>query len=227
MIERFLVKGARFKWAAPPAISADKRDGAIIANPPTPPGTMTYVGMDGEIIDFGLPNVTAMGFTMNMVLTYSWLNYVLGRTAKIATTNDVLTGFMSGCLIATWSDTGGRWVGHIGTVESAGKYDPPNSDVKLEFQTNMPENVRGYNPAAAWSPEEIAPIVTTVKGKPAAKIVSLVTATSDFYSVLMVSRMDEPGIWVCAGKKLVAGMGHQGLFNELAVPMKRMDTFVK
>jgi hypothetical protein len=221
MIERYFVKGARFKWNAPGAVSDQVRDGSIVVTPPTPPGVMTYVGMDGDIVDFGLPNVTTMGFTMNMVLNYTWLSYVLGRTAKVGTPADVLTGFMSGCLIATWTDPGGRWVGHIGTVETVGKNESPNCDVKLEFSTAMPNNVRGYNPAAAWGPEDIAPLMTSVKGKPIVKVVSLVTSTSDFYSLLMVGRQDEPNVWVCAGRKLIAGHGYQGLANELVVTRPR------
>jgi hypothetical protein len=221
MIERYLFKGARFKWTAPPSISSDPRDGAIIVNPATPPGSMTYVGVDEQLLDAGQRKAIGTVFPVNTVLTYSWLNYVLGRTAKICTSADVLTGFMSGCIIATWSDTGGRWVGHIGTVESKGKHESPNSDVKLEFQTNMPENVRGYSPSGAWSFEETLPLMNKMTGRPAARFLSLVTPTSDFYSAVMISRMDEPGIWVCGGLKLVAGMGYQGLFNELAVPMRR------
>jgi hypothetical protein len=225
VIERYFVKGARFRWAPPSAITTQPMDGSLVVTPPTPPGSMTYVGMDGEIVDFGLPNVTTLGFKMNMVITYDWLCYVHGRTAKIASSSDVLTGFMSGCLIATWSDTGGRWVGHIGTIESKGKNEPPNSTVKIGFSTTMPTNVRGYNPATAFGPEEIMPILAKCTGKPEVRIVSLVTPTSEFYSVLFVRRNDlnlnEMDIWVCAGKKLIAGMGHQGLANELVATRPR------
>jgi hypothetical protein len=225
MIERYFVKGARFRWAPPPAVTTQPMDGAVVVTPPTPPGALTYVGMDGEIVDFGLPNVSTLGFTMNMTVAYDWLSYVHGRTAKLASSGDVLTGFMSGCLIATWSDTGGRWVGHIGTIESKGKNEPPNSTVKIGFSTTMPPNVRGYNPATAFGPEEIMPILSKCTGKPEVRIVSLVTAASDFYSILFVRRNDlnlkEMDIWVCAGKKQVPGMGHQGLANELVATRPR------
>jgi hypothetical protein len=221
MIEKYFVKGARFKWNAPGAVANQVRDGSIVVNPPSPPGTMTYVGLDGEIVDWGMPNVTTLGFQMNMTISHSWLSYVLGRTAKISTNNDVLTGFMSGCLITTWTDGTGRWVGHVGTVESAGKDQPPNSDVKLTFSQAMPANTRGFNPAAAWGPEDLMPLVQASKTPISAKVVALVTGSGQFYAVAMLNRMNEPGVWVCGGKKAVAGMDVHGLATALAVTRPR------
>jgi hypothetical protein len=38
MIERYFIKGARFKWNAPGAVASHVRDGSIIVNPAAPPG---------------------------------------------------------------------------------------------------------------------------------------------------------------------------------------------
>jgi hypothetical protein len=221
MIERYFVKGARFQWGAPSAISNQPQDGAIVVNPSSPPGSMAYVGLDGEIVDFALPHVTALGLSVNMSIGYSWLSYILGRTAKIATSNDVLTGFMSGRWIATWTDAAGRWVGHIGTIESVGKNEPPNSTVKIEFSTHMPENVQAYNPADAWGFDEITGILSKCKERPAAKILGLVTSANQFYSILFCCRMSEPRVWICGGKKLVTGTAYSELANQLIATRPR------
>lgn len=220
MIERYFIKGACYRWNAPAAISNLPKDGSIIVNPPAVPGSMTYIGLDDEIFDPGLPNVSTLGFYVNLSFAYDWLYYVLGRTAKLGTTQDVLTGFMSGCWIATWQDTQ-RWVGHIGTIESVGKNEPPNSTVKINFSTSMPRNVRGYNPADAWSFDEISRLMGPCKLKPTPKILSLVTATGDFHSILLFNRMSEPGIWVCGGRKKVDGVGYEGMSNALVATRPR------
>lgn len=216
MIERYFVKGGRYRWTAPAAVTTQPMDGAIVVAPATPPGLMTYVGLDGEIVDWGLPHVSTLGLSMNMTIQYQWLSYVLGRTAKVGTTNDVLTGFMSGCWIATWTDAGGRWVGHIGTVESASKDQPPNTTVKRQFAAQMPLNVRACNPADCWGHDEILAIAQKSKSYPESKILCLATASNDFHSILMLRRMTEPAIWVCGGKKLVAAVDHRALAAALA-----------
>lgn len=219
MIERYFIKGAHFRWQAPAAISSHPRDGQIVINPPAAPGLMTYAGLDEEIFDPALPNVSTLGFQVGMMFSYQWLNYVHGRTAKVAGGQDVLTGFMSGCWIASWND-GQRWVGHIGTVESAEKNEHPNSTVKINFSTSMPRDVRGYNPADAWSYDEIMRVMEPCRVKHAPKILSLVTADGHFYSILMLKRQN-PDVWVCGGRKLVEGTNHQGLSDALVATRPR------
>lgn len=216
MIDRLFVKGARYEWTPPSPITTQPMDGAIVVNPPAAPGLMTYVGLDGEIVDWGLPHVSTLGLSMNMPIQYQWLSYIHGRTAKLNTTSDVLTGFMSGCWIATWTDATGRWVGHIGTVESAGKNDPPNTTVKRQFASHMPNNVQAYNPADAWAFPEVMMIANASKVYPETKILSLVTGNGELFSILMLRRMNEPSIWVCGGKKLATAVDYAGLAAALA-----------
>lgn len=219
MIERFFVKGARFQWAAPSAISTQPKDGAIVVSPGVT-APMFYVGLDDQIVDHGLPNVSTLGLRKDMGITYTWLNYILGRTAKVTVAGDVLTGFMSGCRIVTWND-GGRNVGHIGTVESSSPTEPPNSTVKTTFRQAMPQNVTGYNPAGAYDFGEIAAMMAGMRGTPSAKILSLVTGANQFYSILLFERMSERGIWICGGKKQVAPVAYDALADELLVTRPR------
>jgi hypothetical protein len=221
MIERYFVKGARYSWAAPSAITTQPKDGAIVVTPVVT-APMFYVGLDAEIVDHSLPNVSTLGFRKDMGISYKWLSYIHGRTAKISPgATDVLTGFMSGCRIATWTDNGGRWVGHVGTVESAPKDQPPNSTVKNAFVQAMPQNVLGYNPAGAFDASDFMLMLRTVQGKPSAQVLSLVTSNNVFYSILMVERMDERGIWICAGKKQVPAVAYDALSRELLTTRPR------
>jgi hypothetical protein len=216
MIDRLFVKGARYLWTPPAAITTQPMDGAIVVTPAAPPGLMTYVGLDGEIVDRGLPHVSTLGLSMNMPIQYQWLSYIHGRTAKINTTSDVLTGFMSGCWIATWTDATGHWIGHLGTVESAGKNQPPNTTVKQQFASQMPNNVQAYKPSDWWAFHEIMVIANESKAYPEAKILSLVTGNGELFSILMLRRMNEPSIWVCGGKKLANAVAHGELAAALA-----------
>jgi hypothetical protein len=220
MIERYFVKGARFNWAAPSAISTQPKDGAIVDSPQVT-APMFYVGLDDQVVDHSLPNVSTLGLRKDMGIPYTWLNYIHGRTAKVAATGDVLTGFMSGCWIATWTDTTGRWVGHLGTIESAAKTEPPNSTVKNTFAQAMPANVIAYNPARAFDPAEIVPLLTAMRGTPSAQVLSLVTSANHFYSILLLERMNERGVWICAGKKLMPAVAHAALSLELIVTRPR------
>ncbi|NRF65410.1 hypothetical protein HLB44_00285 [Aquincola sp. S2] len=220
MIERFFVKGARFNWAAPSAISTQPQDGSIVVSPPVT-APMFYVGLDDEVVDHSLPNVSTLGFRKDMGIPYTWLNYIHGRTAKVSTMGDVLTGFMSGCWITTWTDLNGRWVGHLGTIESVGKTQPPNSTVKNTFAQAMPLTVTGYNPALAFDAGDIMPLMAKMRGKPSGQVLSLVTAANDFYSILLLERMDERGIWICAGKKQMPPVAHGVMSLELITTRPR------
>ena len=227
MIERYFVKGACFSWAAPSAISTQPKDGAIVDSPRVT-APMFYVGLDDEVVDPSLPNVSTLGLRKDMGIPYTWLSYIHGRTAKVAATGDVLTGFMSGCWITTWNDVGGRFVGHVGTIESVGKTEPPNSTVKNTFALAMPRNTQGYNPASAADPADYAPL-RTMSGKPGAQILSLVTSTNQFYYILLLERnqprpgktKSEKGIWVCAAKRLVPAVAYDGLYREMITTRPR------
>jgi hypothetical protein len=210
MIERYFHQGVRVKWSCPAAVSSGTKDGSIVVNPATPPSSMKYDGLDGELVNPGLPHVSTLGLTMGMQIKFSWLCYVLGHTAKISTTGDVLTGPMSGCLITTWSDTAGRWVGHVGTVESS---EAVNTLVKTAFANAMPQNVRGYNPAKVWDFSDLASMQKKFKTTGVApKVMSLVTSSNEFYAIPMFLLMDGKNQnWVIGGIKKVQPMG----YNEL------------
>ncbi len=213
MIERYFHQGVRVKWSCPGAVSSGTRDGSIVVNPPTTPSAMKYDGMDGELVNFGLPNVSTLGLTMGMQFNFDWLCYVLGHTAKIAASGDVMTGPMSGCLITAWTEGGRRWVGHVGTVESSADV---NTKVKTAFAHAMPDNVKGFNPALVWDFGEIAGMQRKFKTGVASKIMALVTSSNDFFAIPMFLLMDNKNMnWVIGGIKEVQPMG----FNELQFAM--------
>lgn len=73
---------------------------------------MTYIGL-GQVVDPLLMNVNVaiLGLRMNMAIQHKWLDYAPGRTARVPIgPYDVLTGFMSDCIImraAEWGILGG------------------------------------------------------------------------------------------------------------------------
>jgi hypothetical protein len=220
-IERWFIKGARYKWVAPSAVGDQTKDGAITDNPiPPPASTMTYDGLDDQITFPSFQNVSTLGFRKGLMIPHKWLNYILARTARMqmTTTDDVLTGFMSGCLITLWPEGGQTWVGHVGTIDGADKDKPPNSTVKATFLdkirslplTDRP-NIKGYSPANAWTPNEILAMMPKTKRAIRPQIVSLVTSDLDFYSIVMFALVAEQGNYVCGGIKKVDGMDYDAL----------------
>jgi hypothetical protein len=146
---------------------------------------MIYDGLDGGLKDTRNPHTSTVGLTMRMSIPYNWLVYKLGHTTKrLLIAGDVLTGPMSGCPIVEWTQQGQRWVGHVGTVE-----DNPgtNKRVKENFGIAMPTQARGFYPAAAWTPNDIAAqqIQLDAKSQPRARIMALVTSSCEFFSILM------------------------------------------
>jgi len=236
MIERHFVKGTTFSWAAPSPVSPPTMDGTIVQSGQSPGPGMTYQGLDTEIVYGPMPKPFSLiyaktnspashGLTTGFSVPYVWLDYVLGRTAyqQPAAGSDVLTGFMSGCWICTWTQGGIRHVGHIGTVESAAKDAPPNSTVKTTFSTMITgigagAGLTGYNPALAWSYGDITSVCKeagnnwgNLAGN--AKVMSLATSANDFYSILMIRR--SPNLWICGGKKKVNASNQAAVLNAL------------
>src|ERR1700761_2051975 len=117
MIEKYFKLGVRFRWQKPNNVDGP-RDGAIVDSlRPTSP--LVYIGL-GAVVDPMLmhTHVSTIGLQMNTPIQHKWLDYTPGRTARVAMgPYDVLTGFMSGCIIARWTDRGVNYVGHVGTVE--------------------------------------------------------------------------------------------------------------
>lgn len=220
MIEKFFFKGAQFSWNPPPAIANAPQDGTIVPSPVTA-SNLVFEDLHPTMYDVTQINkFRNLGIMKNQAVAHDWLCYIHGRTATLNTHNDVLTGFMSGCFIGVWNDANGlRQVGHIGTVESAPKNAPPNSTVKATFLGAPKTNVKAYNPAAAWDPAEVLQIGTGFKNPSSAgwtKVVSLVTGTNQFYSILLMKHKWDDAKIVCGGIKLCTGMGPGLLQTALA-----------
>ena len=206
MIERYFEAGFTYNWNAPPKITTDPNDGTIFRSGLNNPPVMTYTGLHaGLYTKTALPST--LGININTVIPHRWLNYVHGRTAYVRSTHtDVLTGFMSGCWICSWHEGGHRLVGHIGTVSFADRNQPPNTTVKQAFRNSAAmqpgSHIRGYNPALAWDPGETLQITNKTTLVQWAQVMSLVTTTNEFYSILMM-QTKTPGKWICGGKKKV------------------------
>jgi hypothetical protein len=240
LISKYFVKGTTFNWNPPSQIIPPpaQQDGRIIAsNNPAPPA-MLYAGLDVSLpygegtgpmraIWAKTHTAASRGLIPGMNVPHMWLNYVHGQTAFIQTVGgDVLTGFMSGCWIVVWTQGGARHVGHIGTVDSAPKTQPPNTTVKQAFRARfmgaipMGSNLKGFNPAEPWELEEIKAICREMA--PAnygqftirSKILALVTRNDHFYSMLMIER--PPNVWVCGGQKRISASGQSTVLNALA-----------
>lgn len=213
MIEKYFRDGIRYKWNAPKPLY-QAMDGTIVDNSGVTP-LMIYDGLDGELVDPELRmfNVSTLGLVMRMPIQYVWLDYNLGRTARCAVgPYDILTGFMSGCLITRWTDRGVSYVGHVGTVEN--KPDV-NRNVKGIFARAMPANVTGFNPAAAWDLGDIQLKTRPFKQTPFGKIMALVTTTGDFYSILMLQIQVGGTDWCVGGIKKIPPLNRDGVYLEL------------
>jgi len=181
MIEKYFIRGARFKWNCPSAVTTGSKDGSIINSPPMPAASLVYDGMDGELQ--GAVHPASVGLTMGKSIPYQWLVYSHGHTTRrMLSAGDVLTGPMSGCLISEWSEKGMRWVGHVGTVESSAAI---NKKVKSNFGMALPTQARGFYPDKAWSVAEISSMQQKFKVYPQMQIMALVTANGKFYSIVM------------------------------------------
>lgn len=213
MIEKYFKAGVRVKWTAPAAVQQSK-DGAIVDNRGVT-SNMIYDGLDGELIDPSMlvTNVVSQGFSMRMPIQHTWLDYNYGRTSKCSGVGDVLTGFMSGCIIARWTELGAPKVGHVGTLVG----EPlVNTKVKNTFLATVGNNVTGFNPAAAWPKGDCDTITAKFKKTPIGKIMALVTQTGDFYAILML-QLDwtKPDEWCVGGSKKVAAMNKAALTLEM------------
>jgi hypothetical protein len=170
---------------------------------------MLYDGLDGQLIDPHLmqTHVSTLGLTMRMSIQYAWLDYAPGRTAKLPMgPYDVLTGYMSGCIIAQWSDRGVNYAGHVGTIDSRPDVNRP---LKRTFAFAMAKDAKAFNPLGAWQPQEIGALVSKIQPGPDPRIFGLVTTRREFYSVLMLSM---PGNeWCVGGIKSVPPMHHDTL----------------
>ena len=205
MIEKYFQLGVRYRWSKPANVDGT-RDGAIVDSI-RPTAALTYIGL-GSVVSPMLmtTHVSALGLQMNTPVQHQWLDYRPGRTARLAIgPYDVLTGFMSGCIIARWTTGGVTYVGHVGTVES----DPAvNRTVKRAFAFAMPPGTTGFNPLQAWVDE--VPLLSRRFNPPKVpNICALVTTRGEFYSIVMF--MDGPNEWYCGGAKKVQPISHDSL----------------
>ncbi len=219
MIEKYFMLGVRLNWNCPTPDTSQPKDGSIFDNPAlTAPHPMVYNGLDGELYNLAGPHTSSVGLTPRMNIPYTWLVYAHGRTTRlIRPANDVLTGPMSGCLIANWSSGGNQYVGHVGTIESS---ESISSAVKTAFAAAMPADTTGFLPANAWDPDgEIKPKqmkFKTVIADP--KIMALVTPGGDFYSILTFAMKDKMGViseWCVGGIKKVTPMDHAAVHRKM------------
>jgi hypothetical protein len=212
MIEKYFLIGARLTWTHPRDFIGPM-DGSIVNSPPGYESEMKYNGMDGDLYNVAQPTPLAVGLTKDMNIPYKWLTYAPGRTSKrMLAAGDVLTGRMSGCYIVTWTENGQRWVGHVGTVDNQ---PAANRQVKANFAAAMRnfQNVSGFSPLAAWSPNEIGPKLSTFKRSVGPSIMALVTTSGAFYSLLMFSVNND---WCVGGMKLIPPMNGDALRREFA-----------
>jgi hypothetical protein len=205
MIEKYFKLGVRFRWTKPQNVDG-LRDGALVdSTRVTTP--LIYIGL-GDVVDPMLMhvNVITLGLQMNSPIQHQWLDYTPGRTARVPIgPYDVLTGFMSGCIIARWTDRGVTYVGHVGTVEA----DPAvNREVKRKFAFAMPRSTTGFNPLNAWE-AELPALASRFRPPKVPKICALVTTQGRFYSVVMFH--DGANEWYCGGIKMVPPMNHDAL----------------
>lgn len=211
MIEKYFLKGVRLQWNKPNDEIKPPMDGSVILSDPkiaTP--DMLYDGLDGELINPSVTNVTQLGFKMGMKIPYQWLTYAPGHTSKrTLMAGDCLTGYMSGCLITLWKDDKGmRWIGHVGTIDGN---DKVNKTVRNTFGGEIPDDGVGFSPLAAWSEKELKELQKSFKSPPEVKIFALVTAKEgNFFSIAMLklpaSKGSGPGNWCVGGIKPIKAM---------------------
>jgi hypothetical protein len=198
MIERYFQTGVRLNWM-PPRQVPGPTDGAVIDSPPTVTNPMIYDGMDAELI--GNVHATALGLQMRAPIAYNWLVYAPGRTTKRTLVGDVLTGPMSGCPIATWTENGATYVGHVGTIDNA---PDVNLRVKRGFSaaTGSFAQLSAFSPANAWQQAEITQMRQRFKVMPGFTVYGLITGPGQFYSILMFDFGAGPG-------NSIGGRGYQ------------------
>ncbi len=203
MIEAYFKSGIRFLWNKPND-SMGATNGSIVASQGVA-NRMTYDGLDGHraIIDPRLLLIQAsnvLGIRKGAIIPHAWLDYAPGRTARLAIGgNDILSGYMSGCLIVrgTYNHTPSLF--HVGTIVNN---IAVNKSVKSTFAKELPADATGFSPSAAWQRGEMSAAQTKLEGAAGtAQIFALVTRAGAFYSLMMIP-VSEGGKWANpAGQK--------------------------
>jgi hypothetical protein len=218
MIEQYLRRGIVVRWNKP-ANSNGPLDGAIVnsVGAATP---MIYEGLVGhrEALDptFLISQPSTRGYVMHAPLPsqYTWLDYAPGRTARVNLGGaDVLTGYMSGCLIARGTFNGVMSAFHLGTIENPAV----NTLIKQTFRAQLPNDVTGFYPAAAWTVGERTTINSQCGGS-GTDIIALVTTTGAFYSIVLCHTR-VMGEEVIGGIKQVPALDRSALLRQLGGPV--------
>jgi hypothetical protein len=198
VIERYFKAGVRYLWNKPldgPCV----RDGAIVASIRAA-ANLAYDGLDGHraVVDPTLLLANAagvLGIAKGANVAHAWLDYTPGRVAQLPIGgSDILTGYMSGCLIVRGTHGGALSAFHVGTITG----DAETSRlVKRKFAEALPADATGFEPAAAWQPAEITLIQNRLGGGLVAsdKIFALMTTAGTFHSLLMFNVCEGMGQW--------------------------------
>lgn len=226
MIEQYFRPGVRFLWTKPND-AVGPTDGSIVpsvmlANP------MSYDGLDGHaaVVDPALLAAHAaavLGLAMGAPVPHVWLDYAPGRTAQRPVGGgDILTGYMSGCLIVRGTFGGVPSALHVGTIDGQPAI---NQVVKRQLAQQLPADATAFNPAGAWTPGEIGTLQNRLGGAPvaAANVLALVTAAGVFHSILMFNvavnqAWNNPAgrrYWCVGGRNQVAAMSRVQLMAKL------------
>lgn len=126
-------------------------------------------------------SVIAAGHIQNAKRDFDWLEYVPGVVSEVPQLNmSVLTGPMSGCWVTSYTRNNVRYVGHVGTVNSAA--DPQSIAVKAAWNTFAAQPgtiIHGFNPAREWIGDPPQRHI----GEGNFMIFGLVTANGLFFSI--------------------------------------------
>lgn len=152
MLDNYLRRGVRLKWMPPKSVTSNN-DGTVIPTPHVALNPLVYDGMDDQIMaNF---HAGALGLRVGQTIPYQWLTYVSGRTTTMPIGGgDILTGPMSGCMLATWTD-GGQKFAHVGTIDNN---VPASQLVKRTFAAHAGAagDLCAFSPSSVWTPNEVA-----------------------------------------------------------------------
>ncbi len=189
MLEHHFLAGTRYLWATPNQMPTVHNSGAIVASN-IAAGQLRYDGFRAGLHPGLVWAITAGAANLgnpNVNLNHTWLAYAPGQTSYVPVGgNDILTGFMSGCLIIRGQNPGQPMrVYHVGTSDSA----TDNRLVKLNISQNLPPNATGFDPWGAWTPAQITAaaiqVGLTAGQVPVRTVIALVTTAGHFFSFLL------------------------------------------
>jgi hypothetical protein len=215
MIENYFFRGMRFSWN-PHGVGNLMYDGIVEASPPLPARPMTYQGVDVDLCtgpaETRRQRAIAQGLRLGFPINAIWLLYRPGRTTTVPLSSiDILTGFMSGCPIVTFT-TARSLVAHVGTVAN----EPTiNHKVKQTIRGILPNNAKGFDPSGVWTTNDRATLMQQIRSPSIPQVVALVTTTGDFYSLLIGKYPNQPDSYVIGGCVPVPPWDYNKLVTQL------------